>query len=243
MNHMLVLQQLVQCQSLDAGDKLYFVFKNFNFQCRVSALGILFDCSFSTQACNREACFLDRGGFSGLTDWADCCLQDLACEYVTRFSSWKRIRHVKTNRLLSEIRDLQREKKMTAECPIYLHLQKQLLLYQQQLQEIRNRMLSWQQWLAKQADSPKDLQLFMKTAFEFSNGDLYVFADLATMRQLACSVPGTSAKRKRRSVKRVLKVAENPIEELICSDDVNDDEYQEMLKEFFKNVSTIKAIK
>lgn len=235
---MLVLQQLVESKSLTAGDKLYFAFKDFNFQCRVSEAGLLFECTFSSCSMEQEPCFLDRGGFSSLTDWADCCLQDLAGEYVTRFSSWKRIRHVKTNRLLSEIRDMQRELKTADDCPIYIHLQKQLLLYQQQLQELRKRMLHWKEWIEKQSDVPVDLQGFLKRATEFTGGELYVMSDMATLKQLLSGVNGSATKkRKRRVIKKTITKIANPIAAAICSDDVNDEEYQEMLAEFFKNVS------
>ena len=233
---MLVLQQLVESESLAAEDKLYFAFKDFNFQCRVSPMGLLYDCTFSTLGAPQEPCFSDRGGFSSLTDWADCCLQDLAGEYVTRFSSWKRIRHLKSNRLLSEIRDLQREHKGGRECPVYIHMQKQQLLLQQQLYEIKKRMLEWAPWVVAQEDAPGDLVALLNSGKELDVGELYVFPDLATLKQLARSGQGTSKKRRRRAVKRCVKQIENPIAAVICSNDVSDLEYQEMLHEFFQSV-------
>jgi hypothetical protein len=233
---MLVLQQLVESGTLAEKDKLYFIFKVYNFQCRVTAFGLLFDCTYSKEGGAQLPCFLDRGGFSSLTDWADCCLQDLAGEYVTRFSSWKRIRHVKTNRLLSEIRDMERESKSVKDCPVYIHLQKQLLLYQQHLADIRIRMLNWKEWLVQQKGKPSDLVTFLEKAQEYTEGELYIFPDVATLKQLVKG-GGKALKRKRPRAKRSVKKIDNPIAAVICSDTIGDEEYQNMLQEFFENVS------
>ena len=50
-------------------------------------------------------CFSDRQGFTSLTDWCDSCIQELANEYVTRFSSWKRVKHSKTQHPMAMLRD------------------------------------------------------------------------------------------------------------------------------------------
>lgn len=52
-----------------------------------------------------EPCFTDRQGFASLTDWCDSCIQEMASEYVTRFSSWKRVKHGKTGHPMSMLRD------------------------------------------------------------------------------------------------------------------------------------------
>ena len=53
--------------------------------------GILAFCMFDGQPA-----FRDRPGFTSLTDWSDTCIQECLQEFVTRFSSWKRIRHQPT---------------------------------------------------------------------------------------------------------------------------------------------------
>lgn len=57
-----------------------------------------------------EPCFTDRQGFASLTDWCDSCIQEMASEYVTRFSSWKRVKHQKTGHPMSMLRDELRSK-------------------------------------------------------------------------------------------------------------------------------------
>ena len=77
----LVASGLVQC-----GDELYFQFKDKTFTCKLHAGGILGHCT-----CNGEPIFMSRDGFVSLTDWTDTCIQEIL--YVTRFSSWKRVKH------------------------------------------------------------------------------------------------------------------------------------------------------
>jgi hypothetical protein len=238
---MLVLQQLVLSGSISADDTLYFIFKNYNFECKVSKLGLLYACTYAHEHKTRVACFLDRGGFSSLTDWADCCLQDLACEYVTRFSSWKRIRHKKSRRLLSEIRDLQREKKNAETCPVYIHLQKQLLLYQQQFAELNTRSSRWKEWALQQSTCPKDMRLFLEKLTNFPHVGLYVFPDMATLKQLAPARASKTCRKRKRSRQQILRKQElptDPIAAIICCNDIDDMQYQDMLQAFFQSVST-----
>lgn len=73
--------------------------------------GILARCDWKQgKAHNFEPCFTDRQGFASLTDWCDSCIQEMASEYVTRFSSWKRVKHQKTGHPMSMLRDELRSK-------------------------------------------------------------------------------------------------------------------------------------
>lgn len=68
--------------------------------------GILAGCEWKQSRSQPfEPCFTDRQGFTSLTDWCDSCIQELANEYVTRFSSWKRVKHVKTQHPMAMLRD------------------------------------------------------------------------------------------------------------------------------------------
>ena len=82
------LRDLVSSGLVGSGDELYFQFKDKIFSCKLYPGGILGHC-----ACNDEPIFMDRDGFVSLTDWTDTCIQEILCEYVTRFSSWKRVKH------------------------------------------------------------------------------------------------------------------------------------------------------
>lgn len=76
---------------MKSGDTLEFTFKSNVFKAQLFTGGILGYCTW-----NGTPVFNDRSGFQSLTDWSDTCIQECLSEFVTRFSSWKRIRHEKT---------------------------------------------------------------------------------------------------------------------------------------------------
>ena len=67
--------------------------------------GILARCEWKKSKGAYTPCFTDRQGFASLTDWCDSCIQELASEYVTRFSSWKRVKHEATQHPMAMLRD------------------------------------------------------------------------------------------------------------------------------------------
>lgn len=83
-----------------------FAFKTFEFRTRLMNGGILAACEWKKSRTQEfQPCFDDRQGFTSLTDWCDSCIQELANEYVTRFSSWKRVKHEKTQHPMAMLRD------------------------------------------------------------------------------------------------------------------------------------------
>jgi hypothetical protein len=100
------LHELVERRLVDAGDELYFVFRNNRFTCRLQRGGVLTDCTWRRGHADEEEqhVFSQRGGFSTLTAWADACLHELLDEYISRFSSFKRVRHVPTDITIDELR-------------------------------------------------------------------------------------------------------------------------------------------
>ncbi len=85
------LRELVQYGLVNDGDELEFVFKGNRFTAQLLKGGILGFCTW-----NGSSVFDDRSGFASLTDWSDTCIQECLSEFVTRFSSWKRIKHAAT---------------------------------------------------------------------------------------------------------------------------------------------------
>ena len=98
---MITLYDLLQSQLLSAGDSLFFYYKHHRFSCQVNALGVMY--SFKS---NGKVVFTERLPFDSLSVWADTCIQELANEYVTRFSSFKRTRHLESGLSLNTIRQL-----------------------------------------------------------------------------------------------------------------------------------------
>ena len=93
------LKDLVDFSLVKSGDKLSFTFKNHNFTASLFTGGLLGHCTW-----NGNSVFNDRSGFTSLTDWSDTCIQECLHEFVTRFSSWKRIKHVPTGAPLHMLR-------------------------------------------------------------------------------------------------------------------------------------------
>ena len=85
------LRDLVSHGIVKSGDILGFTFKRHTFKAKLLDGGILGFCTFDDQTV-----FTNRPGFTSLTDWSDTCIQECLHEFVTRFSSWKRIRHEAT---------------------------------------------------------------------------------------------------------------------------------------------------
>ena len=57
-------------------------------------------------SCNNIIVFLNKMPFENLTEWADACIQEIAKEYITRFSAWKRCTHKNSGLVLNNLRQL-----------------------------------------------------------------------------------------------------------------------------------------
>jgi len=98
---MITLYSLVQSQLLHAADHLSFVYKAYSFSCQVDAFGVLYNFK-----ANGQRTFTERLPFDSLSTWADACIQEVAREYVTRFSSWKRVKHQESGLCLNILRQM-----------------------------------------------------------------------------------------------------------------------------------------
>ena len=101
-----LLSELLSSGLIQPGDLLFFTFKAFEFRTHLMSGGILTRCEWKQSRSKPFVpCFTDRQGFTSLTDWCDSCIQELANEYVTRFSSWKRVKHCKTQHPMAMLRE------------------------------------------------------------------------------------------------------------------------------------------
>jgi len=98
---MITLYDLVESRLLSASDHLHFSYKEHQFSCQVDGLGVL----YNFQA-NGKVVFAARLPFDSIGLWADACIQEVAKEYVTRFSSWKRVRHKESGLALNTLRQM-----------------------------------------------------------------------------------------------------------------------------------------
>jgi hypothetical protein len=98
---MITLFDLVQSKVLCKGDHLSFSYKGHAFSARVDGNGVLGHFRH-----NDIPAFSARLPFDSLSVWADNCIQELAREYVTRFSAWKRVKHERSGLCMNTLRQL-----------------------------------------------------------------------------------------------------------------------------------------
>ena len=93
-----ILQKLLDAELVRPDDEIAFTFKKHKFTGVISSGALITQCTWNGQP-------IRQNGFKTLTDWCDTCIQELVHEYVTRFSSWKRVRHVPTQRSFTQLRE------------------------------------------------------------------------------------------------------------------------------------------
>lgn len=98
---MITLHDLVRSMILSTDDHLCFRYKHYIFSCQVDSDGVM----YNFQA-NKRRVFCDRLPFDSISAWADSCIQQIAKEYVTRFSSWKRVRHLESGLCMNSLRQM-----------------------------------------------------------------------------------------------------------------------------------------
>lgn len=134
-----VLQRLLDSRVIHKGDPIMFKFKRHTFGAVIAEGGLIGHCTMNGKP-------VDLSGFKTLTDWCDSCIQELVQEYVTRFSSWKRVKHVPTGKSFTQLRDALTNRKpvikpmcrcaeVTAARRQILSLEQQVMLLEQQLKE------------------------------------------------------------------------------------------------------------
>jgi hypothetical protein len=120
------LQQLLQTRIIAENDVLYFTFKKNKFTGHVAQGGLIWHCTWQRPGEEARPIFdkaAQLGGqpfvrtFESLTDWTETCIQECLDEYHTRYSSWKRVRHQRTEQTMETL---------------FKHLQRQNLTHPQQ---------------------------------------------------------------------------------------------------------------
>lgn len=128
------LQKLLETGLVCDSDEISFQFKGHTFGARLMPGGLISHCTW-----NSEAVLQDKVAFTTLTDWCDTCIQELVDEYVTRFSSWKRVRHVPTGSSFAQLRARLSDKARTTtgcECAEVQRYRRQVLELQMKVQEL-----------------------------------------------------------------------------------------------------------
>lgn len=135
------LQQLLQSRLIFQGDVLYFTFKKHMFTGKVGQGGIIWQCTWQkpnetalpifSAACKIQQQPYVRT-FESLTDWTETCIQECLDEYHTRYSSWKRVRHQRTDQPMEVLfKHLQRRQMSAPEGGRANDTGRNILLYEQ----------------------------------------------------------------------------------------------------------------
>lgn len=133
------LQQLLQARIIFTGDVLYFTFKKHIFTGQIAQGGLIWHCTWQKPGENAENIFRSETAihqqpyvrtFESLTDWTETCIQECLDEYHTRYSSWKRVRHQRSDQPMEVLfKHLQRRE--MAASPSGADSGRNVLLYEQ----------------------------------------------------------------------------------------------------------------
>lgn len=156
-----ILQSQVE---LNANDKIYFTFKKNKFTATVTTAGLIHNVVWEPPTGPPVEVFKLRT-FESLTDWTETCIQEKLQEYHTRYSAWRRVRHMPTNKPMEALHKeyqrikLMNTKKMSSqEMQQLITLSQERILYLQKCLEARDEALaSWNTWWKDnnpEADAP-----------------------------------------------------------------------------------------
>lgn len=107
------LAKLLDFGSINKNDVVKFDFKSNIFSATVTEGGVLHKCHWKNPQ-GLLLTVLKGKTFMSLSDWTECCIQEILHEFSTRYSSWKRVYHTKSGKTLDEIWKLYNEKKLSA---------------------------------------------------------------------------------------------------------------------------------
>lgn len=154
------LQQLIQAQIVFLNDVLYFSFKKHVFTGKVTKGGLIWKCTWQKPGEDAVPVFSSASSienqrfvrtFESLTDWTETCIQECLDEYHTRYSSWKRVRHQRTEKPMEILFKHLQKKKMHKNSPAHTNT-KHILLYEQiaahahHIEEQNQRLEEWVKW-------------------------------------------------------------------------------------------------
>ena len=137
-------------------DKIFFNFKKHRFTGTVTAAGLIHDINWLPQNSTTPITIFNLRTFESLTDWTETCIQEKLDEYHTRYSAWRRVRHMRTNQPMETIyKEYQRikldeksNKKLSGlEQQQLLTLRAERILYLEKCVEQRDKSLKdWEEW-------------------------------------------------------------------------------------------------
>lgn len=160
------LQQLLQSRVVFVNDILYFSFKKHVFSGCIVQGGLIWKCTWQKPGEEPQNIFCKAATieqqpyirtFESLTDWTETCIQECLDEYHTRYSSWKRVRHKRTEQPMEVLFKHLQKRQLTRESD----QSKQLLLYEQlagqknYIEALKKSLDDWSTWFANSHDGQK----------------------------------------------------------------------------------------
>lgn len=161
------LQQLLQARIIYVSDVLYFTFKKHVFTGRIAQGGLIWHCTWQKPGEQAHAIFQSKQSiqqqpyvrtFESLTDWTETCIQECLDEYHTRYSSWKRVRHQRTDQPMEVLFKHLQRRQLT---PNNHGQERNVLLFEQiaaqkqQIDNLKETISKWSNWFReKYPDEP-----------------------------------------------------------------------------------------
>ena len=154
------LQRLLQARIVQDGDVLYFTFKKHMFTGKIAQGGLIWDCTHQKPGESPVEIFKHSNGlnqqpyirtFESLTDWTETCIQECLDEYHTRYSSWKRVRHQRTDQPMEVLfKHLQRRNlSTTTDTNKHILLFEQIASQKGHIESLTSHIESWMSWYQK----------------------------------------------------------------------------------------------
>tara|TARA_A100001015_G_C15044888_1_gene742892 strand:+ start:1825 stop:2397 length:573 start_codon:yes stop_codon:yes gene_type:complete len=103
---MITLHNLIQQGLVFEGNTICFNYKGNTFEGVINSIGVIYKSFVCKEDSTKIEIFKDRLPFESLSNWSDSCIQDICKEYVTRFSSWKRLRHKESGLSMQNLRHM-----------------------------------------------------------------------------------------------------------------------------------------
>ena len=163
MANMRRLQQLLQARIIFVDDVLYFTFKKHIFTGKVAQGGIIWRCTWQRPGETLAKTIFEPSEyndvpyvrtFESLTDWTETCIQECLDEYHTRYSSWKRVRHQRSEQPMEALfKFLQKQSLMARQTD---DPSKHILLYEQfatqrhRIETLTQELEKWRTWFKSQ---------------------------------------------------------------------------------------------
>ena len=161
---MITLHDLVKSMILSPDDHLCFRYKDFLFSCQVDGRGVMFNFK-----ANGKRVFCDRLPFDSISTWADSCIQQIAKEYVTRFSSWKRVRHQQSGLCMNSLRQMHSQfavSKAPVTANSIASLRQYISALSQYTRQLEKSIEHWQRFQSGQERLPPETILYKPSSVE-----------------------------------------------------------------------------